>query len=86
MLTMPEEKKSSITKILEEILLGESRLVIFSVKGQLFKARFSQYSTILHLWTPAGWQLYYRADRKIPDEDIYDMAAKTATMLATPRQ
>ncbi|MCK6625551.1 MAG: hypothetical protein L6R45_10295 [Anaerolineae bacterium] len=75
-----------MVKILEEIPPGESRIVIFGIEGQLFKARFGQFSTILYLWTPAGWQLYYRADRKIPDEDIYSMAAQTATALTTPRQ
>jgi hypothetical protein len=73
--------KGKTTKILEEIPPGESRLVIFTSRSQLFKARFGQFSTLLHLWTSGGWQLYYRADRKISDDEVLELAAKTATAL-----
>lgn len=71
----------AITKILEEIPPGESRMVIFTSRSQLFRARFGQFTTLLHLWTPNGWQLYYRADRPILEEEVLEFAAKTATAL-----
>lgn len=73
----------NLIKILEEIPPGESRLVIFGCAGQLFKARFGQFSTMLYLWTSEGWQVFYRADRVIPEADIYDLAARSAVALAT---
>lgn len=86
--------KGEMVKILEEIPPGESRVVIFGVEGQLFKAMFGQFSTVLRLWTAEGWQLYYKWDRKYPEQDVYDFATKTAAALrpaqdvalATPRQ
>lgn len=77
--------KGEMVKILEEAPPGESRVIIFGIEGQLFKVSFGQYATIVRLWTAEGWQLYYKWDRKYPEQDVYDFAAKTAAALATPR-
>lgn len=82
--TALEEKP---VKILDQIPDGDScPTVIFGVMSCLFKARAGKYTTTLYLWTPAGWQLYYRWDKHVPLEpDLYDLATKTAAALTTPR-
>ena len=55
---------------------------IFAVRGVLFKSRSGKYGSTLHMWTPTGWQLYYRWDQHIPLEpDLHSLALKTALAL-----
>lgn len=82
--------QTDLTTIMEHMPGGDNVPThIFAMRGVLFKSRSGQYGSSLYMWTPTGWQLYYRWDQHVPLEpDLHSLALKTALALdgAIPSQ